>query len=692
MPKSRRAFAALAFALAAQAPRAAEPPVVPVPSSVKVGTGSLAITNATALVVQLGDVGAQRAAANFADLVARTHGLRLRIRHEPATSAISFVRVREGPPEGYRIEIDPREARLSASTEAGFSHATATLWQLLARTRKGATLPAVQIEDAPRFAWRGVMLDSARHFQSPDFVRRFIDWMALHKLNVLHWHLTDDQAWRLEIRKYPRLAQVGGWRVPAGPAAQQDLDPATGRPRMYGGYYSQDTVRALVAYAAERGITIVPEIEMPGHATAAIVAYPQLAAAARPPTAVPADWGIYPNTFNVDEATFAFLEDVLREVMALFPSAYIHVGGDEVETSQWRGSPAARARMRELGTDDPAKLQVYFTQRIARFLQANGRRLVGWDEILEPGLPAGAVVMSWRGTGGALVAATRGYDTVVATHPTFFFDHAQAISVREPPGRGRVVTLREVYEFEPMLSSIPPEAQRHVVGVQGNVWTEHIRTEARVAWMAFPRVAAVAEMGWSRPERRGWEGFQKRMQALAARYVSVDLRARPLAEPPSPAPLRGPVRSHELKLCSDRMPLILEDDAPINGARPSFLVDVLNPCWILPAARLDRVDGIAATVGQVPFSFQLGEEAKKIRFPAPTTLEGELEVRLGSCEGEVIARLPLAPAAISHEVTALPAAPLAPRRGRHDLCLRFAQPRRDPLWVIDSVRLLEGTP
>src|SRR5688572_20110630 len=656
------ALAALALTLAAPAVHSAEPPIVPIPSSVSARAGTLAVTNATALFVEAGDVGAQRAAANFADLVARTHGLRLRVRHEKTPGAIVFRRVRDGPPEAYRIEVDAKGARLSASTEAGFSHATATLWQLLSKGRKAATLPAVEIDDAPRFAWRGVMLDSARHFQSPEFIRRFIDWMALHKLNVLHWHLTDDQAWRLEILKYPRLAQVGGWRVPAGAAAAQDLDPATGRPRMYGGYYSQATVRALVSYAAERGITIVPEIEMPGHASAAIVAYPQLAATARPPDAVPADWGIFHNAFNLEEGTFGFLEDVLREVMALFPSQYIHVGGDEVDKAQWRDSPAVRARMRELGLDGPAKAQMYFTQRIARFLHANGRRLVGWDEILEPGLPTGAVVMSWRGTGGALVAATRGHDTVLAAHPTLYFDNAQAISAREPPGRGRVVTLRDVYAFDPSLASLAPDRQRHVLGVQGNVWTEHIRTEARVAWMAFPRAAAVAEIGWSKPERRGWDGFVKRMQALEARYASVGLKARPIAEPALRPPRpNGPYRSHDLKLCTEHIALALEDDAPLEGSRPSFLVDVQNPCWILPQARLDRVDGVQVSVGQVPFNFQIGEEVKKIRFPAATTLEGELEVRVGGCDGEVAARLPLAPAAISHAVTVLPVAPITPR-------------------------------
>lgn len=691
---SRRVFAAaLAGALMAPlaAPAATEPAIVPAPVSVAARPGAFAITRATAIVVEPGDIGAQRVAANFAELFARTHGVRLQVRHERAARAIVFRRVRDTPAEGYRIEVDARGATLSASADAGFAHATASLWQLAARTPGGATLPAVSIEDAPRFAWRGILLDSARHFQSPEFIRSFIDWMALHKLNVLHWHLTDDQAWRLEIRKYPRLAHVGGWRVPAGAAPAQNLDPATGKPRLYGGYYSQDTVRALVTYAGERGITIVPEIEMPGHATAAIVAYPRLASTASPPEAVPSDWGVYHHAYNPSEATFEFLEDVLREVMALFPGRYIHVGGDEVEKTEWRESPAVRARMRSLGIDDPAKLQVHFTQRIARFLEANGRRLVGWDEILEPGLPAGAVVMSWRGIDGALAAAAKGHDTVLAAHPTLYFDNVQALSAREPPGRGRVITLRDVYEFEPMPPAIPAAQQRHVLGLQGNVWTEHIRTEARVAWMTFPRAAAVAELGWSRPERRGWEGFQRRMVALSSRYASVGLQARPLREPPPARAARGgTLRSHELELCTQHIALALEDDAPLAGNRATFLVDIQNPCWIARGVRLDRVRGIAARVGQVPFNFQIGEDVKKIRFPQATTAEGELEVRVGGCEGEVLARLPLAPALLSPGVTELAPAPVAPRSGSHDVCLRFAQRSLDPLWVIDTIQFREA--
>lgn len=681
---------ACALLAAAAAPAAAPvPAVVPVPARIEARAGALPLTRTTVLSVEAGDVGARRVAANFADLLARSHGLRLPVVHERPARAIALRRARDLPEEGYRLEAGPRGATLFASTEAGFAHATATLWQLVARTPAGLALPAVAIEDAPRFPWRGVMLDSARHFQSPEFIRRFIDWMALHKLNVLHWHLTDDQAWRLEIRKYPRLAHVGGWRVPAGAPARHDLDAATGKPRLYGGYYSQETVRALVDYAARRAVTIVPEIEMPGHATAAIVAYPRLASTARPPPEVPAGWGIHPHALNPAEATFEFLEDVLREVMALFPGRYVHVGGD-VDDTEWRESPPVRARMKELGIDDPARLQAHFTQRIARFLEANGRRLVGRDEVLRPGLPPGAVVMSSRGPEGALAAAAKGHDTVLSPQPALGFDNVQALSAREPPGRGRVVTLRDVYGFEPMPAGIAPERRRHVLGVQGNVWTEHIRTEARVAWMTFPRAAALAEVGWSGPQRRDWNDFQRRMTVLSARYAAVGLPARPLREAPSERGARGTLRSHELRLCSEHAPLLLEDDAPLTGHRATFLVDVKNPCWIAPGVRLDQVRAVGARVGQVPFNFQLGDEARKVRFPQPVTAEGELEFRAPGCEGELLARLPIAAALASHEVTELAAAPVAPRRGAHDVCLRFAQRGLDPLWVLDAVHFREA--
>ena len=737
-----------------------EPAVIPNPASIERQPGAFKLARDTAIVVPPGDAEAGRTAEFLAGLVERARGTRLAVRSgAPRDGAINLVRTTggEGDRERYSLAVTPRRVTIAAASQAGLVHGATTLWQLMTPGR--GAVPAVRIEDAPRFAWRGLMLDSARHFQSPAYIRQFLDAMAIHKLNVLHWHLTDDQAWRLEIRKYPKLTSVGAWRVPAGDAPRADIDPATGKPRLYGGFYSQREVREIVAYAAERGITVVPEIEMPGHATTAIVAYPTLAAGANPPTVVPADWGIYPHVYNLDDATFGFLEDVLTEVMELFPSRYIHVGGDEVEKAQWRDSTQGQARMKELGVTEPAKLQGYFTQRIARFLEKNGRRLVGWDEILETGLPQGAVVMSWRGIDGALAAAVQGHDTVLAAHPTLYFDNLQRLASDEPPGRGRVVSLEEVYRFEPMPEKLTPEQRRHVLGLQGNIWTEHIRTEERVGHMTFPRAAAVAELGWSAPERRAWRDFTRRLSTQLARYDALKIahadsafapqarttyldapahaqvelsnqagygeiryttdRSEPTPRSPRyekpvavklPGELRAATfaatlrlsrtrmvpldlrlaqqrRSQELKLCTEHIALSLEDDAPLKGGRAAFLVDVQNPCWIFAGAELDGVKAIRASVGQLPFNFQIGDDVKKISFPRPQTAAGELEVRLG-CEGELLARIALEPATVSPVVTALPPVPVKPHTGRHDLCLRFAQGALEPFWVLDTIQLV----
>ena len=692
--KTALRLAPLAVCLAAApAARGEDLPIVPNPASVTRCEGSFAVSSRTALVAA--SPGARQAARHFGGLAMRSQGLALAVTPgAPREGAIAFVRDAQSGlgEEGYRLKADPTGVTVVAARPAGLMHGAATLWQMLAGDREHASLPCAAIEDAPRFAWRGVMLDSARHFQSPQFIRRFIDAMALEKLNVLHWHLTDDQAWRLEIRKYPELTRVGAWRVPAGPAAQADIDPATRKPRRYGGFYSQREVREIVAYAAERGITVVPEIEMPGHATAAIVARPSLAAIADPPRQVPADWGIFANAYSLEDGTFRFLEDVLTEVMALFPGQYIHVGGDEVQKEQWLRSPRGQALMREMGATDPEKLQAYFTQRIGRFLGAHGRRLVGWDEILAPGLPPSSVVMSWRGTDGALAAARAGFDTVIAAHPLLYFDNRQGTSPDEPPGRARVVSLEDVYRVEPMPQALTPAERAHVLGVQGNVWTEHIRTEERVGWMTFPRAAAVAELGWSQPARRDYAGFLKR---VAAQRPLLDAIGMPYAKTAfaKPAPRTGSRRmSQQLELCSDNVALSLEDDAPVAGPRAVFLVDIENPCWIARGVDLGRVHSLTAAVGQVPFNFQIGEDAGKISFPDPATPEGELQVRLGSqCEGPIVASLPLAPAAHSNAVTVLPPAELA-GSGVRDLCLRFAQRGLDPMWVIDWIDLPEARP
>ncbi len=496
----------------------------------------------------------------MAALVARTRGSQARgpgPSRGPGPPLHRIPRARKDagqPREAYDLDIGDGRIVISAASNAGLFYGAASLWQLMTPDagQGPVTLAPVRIHDAPRFAWRGLMLDSARHYQSPAFIKKLIDVMALHKLNVLHWHLTDDQAWRLEIKKFPRLTQVGGWRVPAGAAAQADIDPKTHKPRLYGGVYTQAQVKDIVAYAAARNITIVPEIEMPGHALSAILAYPELGSDGRAPAAIQSDWGVFPWLYNLDDHTFAVMDDVLTEVMALFPSPYIHVGGDEAVKDQWKASPKIQAQMKALGIPDEDELQSYFTHRIATFLTAHGRKLIGWDEILDNApLPPGATVMSWRGIDGAVAAAKAGHDTVLAPAPTLYFDNRQGDRPQEPPGRGAVVSLRDVYAFDPAPASLSADERRHILGLQANLWTEHIRTEDRVETMVFPRLAAVAETDWSPRSAHSWGGFTERLPAMLARYralgvkaddaaVAVSVDASPgdaAARPTSPCPL-----------------------------------------------------------------------------------------------------------------------------------------------------------
>jgi hexosaminidase len=678
--------------------------VIPAPAQVIPGRGAFLVTERTVVWLPR-DPGASESARYFVDLLRRAHrGWLTAIVGSPGRTAgpvIVFNLERAPPganPESYEINVTPRRVVVSAGDRRGLLYGAVTLWQLCtagmgapatgAQSARRITLPALRIVDMPRFRWRGLMLDSARHFQSPEFVMRYIDWMALHKLNVLGWHLTDDQAWRLEVRKFPRLTSVGAWRVEAGRASARDLDPATGRPRLYGGYYTQDQVRRIVGFAASRNVTIVPEIEMPGHATAAIVAYPQLGVTGDPAQSVPADWGIFPNLFNVEESTFAFLEDVLAEVMELFPGQYIHVGGDEAVKDQWKASARVQERMRELGVASEEALQGYFTHRMGEYLRAHGRRLVGWDEILEGGVPADAAVMSWRGVQGAITAAAAGHDAVLSPDPTLYLDSRQGRSPSEPPGRGTVETLADVYHFDPLPGPLAAD-QAHVLGLQANLWTEHVRTEERAAYMTWPRAAAVAEIGWSPPARLDWTDFLARLPAEFRRLTLLGVHySDDVFAPPHTAGPHDRHMSQDLKTCTDKLVLSLEDDAPIEGARAVFLIDIMNPCWIFPAAELAPASRLTVAVGQVPFNFQIGKDIEAIKLNPPRTAAGELEVRLDSCDGDPVAVLPLAPAADNDSVTELPPVAVPGARGRHDLCFRFTQRTLDPMWAIDWVQLL----
>jgi hexosaminidase len=658
--------------------------VIPLPAHVELRSGSFAIRAGTRLAIPR-DPRAARVARYFADLVRETQGVRLGTANladgNASADAIVFElrptlaigAVAASSPEAYTLDVSPKRVVLTASDPRGLFYAAVTLWQL----STAGPIPAVHIIDSPRFAWRGLMLDSARHYQSPEFILQFIDWMALHKLNVLHWHLTDDQAWRLEIKRYPRLTSVGAWRVPEGSAMRGEVNPP-----IYGGFYSQDTARKIVAHAAERHITIVPEIDMPGHATAAVVAYPRLASVVPAPAAVPSDWGVYSNLYNADEGTFEFLENVLSEVVQLFPGNYVHVGGDEAVKDQWKASPHIQERIRELGVSNEEGLQRYFVERIGKFLTAHHRRLIGWDEILEGGIPHDATIMSWRGVDGAYAAAGEGHDAVLSPSPTLYFDNRQDAADTQP-GRGHVSSVQDVYKFDPMPASLAPAQRAHILGLQANIWTEHIRTEERVEYMTFPRAAAVAEVGWSPAGSLRWDDFQARLPEQMHRYQLLGIKPYVSTSQPHAGLL-----SQELRSCTDKVVLSLEDDLhPAAALGSVFQVDIMNPCWIYPAADLSSARSFVAAVGQVPFNFQLGADIHNIKLNPPRTPAGELEVRVDNCEGDPVAVLSLQTALGNQGVTQLPAARIAARDGKHDLCLKFTQRSLEPLWVIDRVRL-----
>ena len=524
------ALAALAFCApapaSAQAISAAPAAnVIPAPASVSTTPGApLVIADGAPILAAPRD---RAAADELAALARASRGLELALKGGRG-KPIRFVHARKGPPESYVLTVGADGARIEAADGAGLFYGAVTLWQLMtAETGKGpVALPPMTIHDGPRFRWRGLMLDSARHFQTPAEIRRLIDWMAVHKLNVLHWHLTDDQGWRLQILKYPRLTEVGGWRTPPEGSPDYAPDAATGRSKPYGGVYTQAEAKEIVAYAAARQILVVPEIEMPGHALSALLAYPRFGVGAAPRAADQTKWGGFPYVFGVDDATFGFLEDVLTEVMAIFPSPYIHVGGDEAQAERWNGSVDVEVKMRDLGAADPPALQAAFTRRIAEFLKAHGRRLVGWDEILNGGgLPNEAVVMSWHGVAGAATAAAAGHDAILAPAPTLYFDNWQAAQADQPPGRGYLVPLKDVYAFEPLPPGADAASASHILGLEAALWTEHIRTFDQLQAMAFPRAAALAEVGWSPPERRDWASFVGRLPAEMERYKALGLGA-----------------------------------------------------------------------------------------------------------------------------------------------------------------------
>jgi hexosaminidase len=422
---------------------------------------------------------------------------------------------------------------IAGATVTGVFYGAQTLRQLLpaeifskAPLRRSWDIQAVVIEDAPRFPWRGVMLDTARHFFPKEQVCKLIDLLALHKLNRLHLHLTDDQGWRVEIKQYPKLTGVGAWRNETLVGHARHPRGTDGTP--YGGFYTQDELRALVAYAAARQITVVPEIEMPGHAQAAIAAYPELGTTGEQ-VSVGTGWGIFPHLFAPTAHAVRFLQEVLSEVLDLFPDPYIHLGGDEAIKDQWRASPEVQTLMQELGVQDEEALQHWFLSQMEAFLARHGRRLVGWDELLEGGLPEEAIVMSWRGTAGGIAAAHAHHDAIMVPTTHCYLDYYQSSEPGEPLAIGGFLPLETVYAFDPIPAELSGEEAAHILGTQAMLWSEYIPTLEHLEYMAFPRTAALAEVAWTAPEYRDFADFARRLDVHAPRLHHLHVNFRPLA-------------------------------------------------------------------------------------------------------------------------------------------------------------------
>ncbi len=448
-------------------------------------------------------------------------GPELRLIDAPTPAAVS-LEIDSNRPEklgSYRIRIAADGVSISASSPAGIYYGMQSFLQLFPAGASANTefeIPAVEIEDSPRFDWRGLHLDVSRHFLPAPFIKKYIDLLALHKMNMFHWHLTDDQGWRIEIEKYPRLTEIGAWRTESDGSR-------------YGGFYSQAEIRDIVAYAAERFVTIVPEIELPGHASAALAAYPEYSCTGGPFKAE-TKWGVFDDVYCPGrESTFAFLENILGEVADLFPGPYLHIGGDECPKVRWLNHDLCRQRMAAEKLSSGDELQSYFVVRIARYLQSMGKRTVGWDEILDGGAPESSVIMAWRNSEKGIEAAKAGHDVVMTPMSNCYFDHYQA-KENEPKAIGGFTPLESVFGFDSIPETLPAEYEKRILGAQANVWTEYMPNEKHVEYMAFPRTCALAEVLWSEKNARPYSDFLKRLTTHLGRLDALNVNYRRLSE------------------------------------------------------------------------------------------------------------------------------------------------------------------
>jgi hexosaminidase len=506
--------------------------IIPRPTKIETKSGSFTITPTTSIV--LAESGLEKSAQFLNDYLQKFYGFKLPVIKNTSAHKNNIVldieQIDHPIPGSYAMVVSANGIEIGGASSLGTFYAVQSLIRLLPMEKKKTlSVPYVEIDDKPRFAYRGMHLDVGRHFLSVEFVKKYIDFIAMYKMNTLHWHLTEDQGWRIEIKKYPKLTQVGAYRngtiIGHHPGKGNDNQKD-------GGYYTQEQVKDIVKYAADRYITVIPEIEMPGHASAAIAAYPQLSCfpdeATKPAKnvawsgdstgkQVQQGWGVYPDVFAPTEYTFGFLQDVLDEVIPLFPGKYVHIGGDECPKDNWKRSDFCQQLIKEKGLKDEHGLQSYFIQRIEKYLNSKGKQIIGWDEILEGGLAPNATVMSWRGEKGGIEAAQQKHDVIMTPGGWMYFDHSQT-KKEDSVTIGGYTTVQKVYEYEPLPAVLSPEEAKHILGAQANVWTEYMSNPTKVEYMIFPRMSALSEVLWSDKELRNWNNFEKRLKNEFKRY------------------------------------------------------------------------------------------------------------------------------------------------------------------------------
>jgi len=479
--------------------------IIPKPVSIQAGNGFFQLDTQTKLVAK--NDSARKNLELFNDFLWNRYGIKLTITTVATGKYILLDNTSdEKDGEAYQLTVTKDKIAIKGGNSGSF-YALQSVLQLIEQHNGSLMIPAVTIADKPEFGYRGVMIDVARHFFSMDELKKVVDVMAYYKFNKLHWHLTDDQGWRLEIKKYPKLTQVSAWRDSTIIGQYHDFKPFVYDAEKHGGYYTQEEARAFVQYAAERKITVIPEIEMPGHSTAVLAAYPELGC--KDTTyRVPGYWGVYKSIYAPKEETFKFLEDVLTEVMDIFPSKYIHIGGDEVPKDDWKESAVAQKLIKKNKLKDEHELQSYFISRMEKFLNAHGRSIIGWDEILEGGLAPNATVMSWRGEKGGIAAAQLKHDVIMTPNTYLYIDYCQSQNAAdEPLGIGGFVSLEKVYSYHPRPESLSAQEQQHILGVQANLWTEYIGTNNKLEYMLFPRMLALSEIAWTAKEQQNYDDF-----------------------------------------------------------------------------------------------------------------------------------------------------------------------------------------